>query len=116
MDEFTSLTNDRGLYKKILKEGINGRNVAVGNKVTISYSAALEDGRIFDNKDKFDFVIGSDDVILGMDKGILTMKKGEKSIFVMRYDYAYGEEGFEKVPPNSSLIFSIDLLNIEKNF
>jgi FKBP-type peptidyl-prolyl cis-trans isomerase len=112
MDEFTELTKDRGLYKKILKEG-SGRSPVDGMKITAKYQGILEDGRVFDETDNLQFILGEEELITGLEIAIKTMKKGEKSIIVMRYDYAYGDEGSDPIPAYASLAFCVDLLNYE---
>ncbi len=110
MDEFTPITNDRGLYKKVLKEG-SGNRPKDGHNVNVFYKGILEDGTVFDesNEEGFDFELGSGETLVGWETGMKTMRKGERSIFVMRSDYAYGEAGYMVIPPNASLIFCIEL-------
>ena len=106
MEEFTPLTNDRGLYKKILKEGA-GNFPVNGCIVTVFYKGVLEDGTMFDEstEEGFDFELGTNDALTGWEVGVKTMRKGEKAIFVLRSDYAYGESGYLIIPPNAPLIF-----------
>lgn len=113
MEEFTAITNDRGLYKKILKEG-TGNPPSRGTNVTVSYKGILEDGTPFDENDTFTFVLGGGAVINGWEVGIGTMRKGEKSILVMRCDYGYGEDGYMIIPPGATLIYMIDLLEFSR--
>jgi FKBP-type peptidyl-prolyl cis-trans isomerase len=115
MDQFTPITNDRGLYKKILKEGM-GKVPENGCKVLVSYKGVLENGTPFDEsgEEGFQFELGKNEALLGWEVGIKTMKKGEKSIFVLRSDYAYGENGYMAIPPRACLIFCIDLIDFQK--
>ena len=111
MDQFTPLTNDRGLYKKILIDG-SGVCPVDGSKVNVKYQGVLEDGTVFDESDEdgFEFELGSNESLHGWEIGIKSMRKGEKAIFVLRADYAYGEAGYLVIPPNTPLIFCIDLV------
>jgi FKBP-type peptidyl-prolyl cis-trans isomerase len=115
MDQFTPISNDRGLYKKILKEGI-GSPPENGCKVLVVYKGVLEDGAIFDesSEEGFDFELGNNEALLGWEVGVKTMKKGEKSIFVLRADYAYGESGYMAIPANAPLIFFIELIDFQR--
>lgn len=77
----------------------------------------MENGTPFDacknKEDPFSFVIGAGKVIKGWDIGVATMKKGEKSLFVLKPEYAYGSSGSPpKIPANATLHFEIELLEI----
>lgn len=108
MEEFEALTNDRGLYKKVLKAGF-GPTPEEENEIVFSYVGILEDGKVVDKQSNAKIELNSEDIIKGLKKGIMSMTKGEKSIFVMRYDYAYGNKQLGIVPPFSSIIFQVDL-------
>lgn len=54
----------------------------------------------------------SGEVIKGWDEGIATMKMGERSMFTVPPDLAYGEDGSPPlIPPKATLIFDIELLS-----
>ena len=56
--------------------------------------------------------IGSGEVILGWDQGIMTMKKGERALFTIPPDLAYGKAGSPpSIPPDATLVFDIELLS-----
>lgn len=75
------------------------------------------DGTKFDSSvdrgDPFQFTLGKGEVIKGWDSGVATMKRGEKSLFTIHPDYAYGSRGQGKIPPNSTLKFEVELLDFE---
>ena len=110
MDKFTKLTDDEGLYKKILREG-TGNYPNSKNEVTVKFKGALEDERIIEESDNFKFVLSSDEVRKAFNIGIATMKKGELSIFVIRHDYGYGKIEYENIPPFSTLLYCIELID-----
>jgi len=123
MDQFIPISDDKGLYKKTLKEGI-GSLPKDGSIVSIYYTGVLENGTVFEENKSGDGLIfrigtknetdeGTFQVIPGLEKAIRTMRKGEKAIIVMRSDYGYGDEGFLSIPPFSSLIYCIDLISIK---
>jgi len=74
-----------------------------------------------DNTVPFKFKLGKGDVIPGWDEGFRLMSEGEKAILIVPPHLAYGEQGsgFQKkedtyvVPPNSTLIFEVELLKIK---
>lgn len=108
MEEFTELTNDRGLYKKILREG-EGLMPNENSKVVLDYKVNMEDGSPIYEQNNKKIDLSDPYHILGFKIGVLSMKKGEKSIFVMRYDYAYGDSGYKNVKPFSSIIACIEM-------
>lgn len=106
---------DGGILKEITKEGVNDATPSFGSEVTVHYTGTLEDGTQFDSsrgRGEFKFTLGEGQVIKGWDEGVKTMKKGERATFTLKAEYAYGEAGSPpKIPPNSTLIFDIELLS-----
>ncbi|EQL00298.1 hypothetical protein G6O67_007686 [Ophiocordyceps sinensis] len=111
-----------GVTKTIIKEG-NGPKPSAGQKVTMEYTGWLKDesrpenkGSQFDSSvGRGDFVvpIGTGKVIKGWDEGVTQMKLGEKATLDITADYGYGARGFPgAIPPNSSLIFDVELKKI----
>ena len=78
----------------------------------------FQDGRVFDSSldrnTPFSFTIGVGGVIRGWDEGLLGMKAGGKRILVIAPDYAYGAQGSGPIPPNSTLVFEVELLDVQK--
>ncbi|XP_065344686.1 FK506-binding protein 59 isoform X1 [Cloeon dipterum] len=112
-----SPNKDEGVKKEILQEG-SGRLIPKGCKAIVHYTGSLLDGTVFDSSRRrsspFDFELGKGSVIKAWDLGVATMKKGEKSMFVCRADYAYGQSGSPPtIPPNATLVFEIELLGWE---
>ena len=72
------------------------------------------DGTKFDSSvdrgTPFNFTLGGGEVIKGWDLGVATMTKGEKSVFTIHSDLAYGKQGAGKIPPNATLKFEVELL------
>ena len=108
-----------GVKATILSEG-SGKPAVIGNTVSMNYTGAFVDGTVFDSNidPKFDhlqpyaFTIGSEQVIKGWDIGIAGMKVGEKRKLEIESAYAYGEQGRGIIPPNTKLIFEVELLSI----
>ncbi len=113
---------ESGLYYSITKEG-TGDNAKAGQKVSMSYLGKLLNGKVFDkNVDSnfvctrpFTFTLGQHQVIAGWDEGVALLKKGSKGTLYIPSYLAYGERGMGgAIPPNSILIFDVELTNIEQ--
>jgi peptidylprolyl isomerase len=109
-------TTTSGLRYAVLREG-EGGFADSGKVVTVHYSGYLEDGTKFDSSverdEPFSFLLGMGQVIPGWDEGIKLMKKGSKVRLLIPPNLAYGEVELEKIPANSTLIFDIELLDIQ---
>jgi len=105
-----------GLYIIQTKQG-KGANPKNGSKVTVHYIAHFINGEIFTNSYRknrpFIFTLGKQEVIEGLEEGLLTMKQGGKAVFVIPSKLAYGEAGRKPVPPNSTIVFEMELLSIK---
>ena len=96
----------------------DGDEAREGSKVAVHYSGTLTDGTKFDSSydrgDPFEFNIGASEVIKGWDMGVSGMKVGGKRKLTIPPELAYGEAGAgASIPPNSTLIFEIELLKVE---
>ncbi len=108
--------NIPGLQIEILKEG-NGTAAVNGNTVIVNYLGTLENGIKFDSSydrgEPFSFVLGQGYVIKGWEYGVLGMKIGEKRKLTIAPELAYGSRQVGTIPPNSTLIFEVELLEIK---
>ncbi len=112
--------DQRGRVQQLIIEDVltgAGREVTTGDRVTVHYVGRLRNGQEFDNsRDRgqpFSFTVGQGRVIAGWEEGILGMREGGSRILVIPPEQAYGARGAGQIPPNATLIFAIDLLEIE---
>ncbi|KAJ5022704.1 hypothetical protein PSV08DRAFT_323389 [Bipolaris maydis] len=117
---FTSTARAMGVQKTIIQEG-NGPSPKQGDTVTMEYTGWLKDastdkGKQFDSttgRGPFQTQIGVGRVIKGWDEGVVQMKLGEKARLDITSDFAYGSQEFPGlIPPNSDLIFEVELKKI----
>jgi peptidyl-prolyl cis-trans isomerase A (cyclophilin A) len=103
-----------GLMYMVLKEG-QGETPQHTDSVTVHYTGWLLDGKKFDSSvdrnQPFRFSLRGG-VIKGWLEGVALMKVGEKCKFVIPPDLAYGAAGRPGIPPNSVLVFDVELLSI----
>ena len=109
-------TTASGLKYKILVSTKNKKAVN-GNNVKVHYTGKLMDGNIFDSSLRrnlpFEFKIGEGRVIKGWEEALQILRLGEKASFIIPSNLAYGPRGAGGViPPNATLIFEIELLEI----
>ena len=91
-----------------------------GKSVTVHYQGTLTDGTVFDSSRKqgkpFTFRLGAGEVIPGWDEGVKGMKVGGKRKLVVPPSMAYGADGAGGaggvIPPNATLIFEVELLDV----
>jgi len=107
-----------GLAYQDLQVG-TGSSAASGMSVKVHYTGWLKDGTKFDSSldrnEPFSFVMGKGEVIRGWDEGIRSMKVGGKRRLIIPPKLGYGKEGAgDKIPPNATLIFDVELLSVEK--
>ncbi|WP_236209679.1 FKBP-type peptidyl-prolyl cis-trans isomerase [Pseudomonas tohonis] len=98
-----------------LHEG-DGKAVVKGALITTHYNGWLEDGTLFDSSIEkgrpFQCVIGTGRVIKGWDQGLMGMQVGGKRKLQVPAHLAYGERQVGRIPPNSNLLFEIELLEV----
>jgi peptidylprolyl isomerase len=114
MDNIT--TQPDGL--KIVDEKLGeGNQVKSGDTVTVNYLGTLENGTKFDSSyDRnapFTTQIGVGLVIKGWDEGIVGMKVGGKRKLIIPASLGYGDRSAGSIPPNSTLIFEVELVAIK---
>lgn len=109
--------NASGIQITTQKEG-DGDGAKAGDTVTVNYVGMFTDGKVFDSSiprgQPFVFKLGAGQVIKGWDEGLVGMKTGEKRKLVISPEFGYGARGTPggEIPPNSTLIFEVEMLKI----
>ena len=104
-----------GLQYQILNEG-QGKQPNVNSEVKVNYEGRLIDGTVFDSSIARDepITFKLNQVIKGWQEGLMLMHEGSRYRFFIPAHLAYGEIGAgEAVPPNSALIFDVELLKVQ---
>ena len=101
-----------------IREG-TGTTATAGRTITVSYTGWLYDptkpeskGAQFDSSMNFSFQLGVGRVIAGWDQGVAGMKVGGQRRLVIPPNLGYGSQMIGSIPPNSTLVFDVTLLNV----
>ena len=104
-----------GLHILDLQVG-EGDEAVPQHNVTVHYTGWFLDGEKFDSSvdrgDPFRFTLGDGQVIAGWDEGVAGMLVGGRRRLVIPPELAYGEAGRTGIPPNSTLVFDVELLGV----
>jgi FKBP-type peptidyl-prolyl cis-trans isomerase FkpA len=97
-----------------------GAEAVSGKTVTVKYTgwlysatAANNKGTQFDAYNGYAFQLGVTNVIAGFAQGVTGMKVGGKRTVLIPSSLGYGSQGDRKIPPNSGLVFDVELLKVE---
>lgn len=107
---------ESGLRYKITTSKKTGATPKRGETVRVHYKGMLTDGTTFDSS--YDrskplvFPVGVGKVIPGWDEGIRLLKVGEKAKLIIPPYLGYGERGNGPIPPNSILLFDVELVGL----
>ena len=109
-------TTASGLKYQVLKQGTGTVSPKPTDTVKVHYHGTLLDGTVFDSSvergQPISFPLNA--VIPGWTEGLQLMKVGDKFKFTIPPNLAYGPNSpSPKIPPNSTLVFEVELLGIE---
>ena len=111
---FVKITDDGGVTKKIMKEGIGVKPVE-GNEVKINFTAKYRKAIFDKNEDNkpLNVKIGAHSCLKGVELGVKTMRVGEIARYIFRPEYAYGNTKISPfIPENSTIKYEMELLEI----
>jgi len=105
-------TTASGLQYEVLQEGQGQRPSGATSRVTVHYEGRLINGQVFDSSYKRNqpATFGLNQVITGWTEGVQLMPQGSKYRFFIPAILGYGARGAGSIPPNSTLIFDVELL------
>ena len=107
---------ESGLQFEILEQG-DGRSPSLTSTVVTHYHGTFTSGEVFDSSvergEPAEFPVNR--VIKGWTEALQMMKEGDKWRLVIPSALAYGERGAGggKIPPNSVLVFEVELLEVK---
>lgn len=116
--ETDMIATPSGLQYKVVVAGPEGKRPKRGDYVKVHYRGTLENGTEFDSSytggQPVEFRLGG--VIEGWNEGVKLMTAGSKYRFKIPGDLGYGKQGTPdgKIPPNATLYFDIELLEIRE--
>ena len=113
--------DDKNMNGELIIEDIivgQGAEAVKYSIITVNYTGWLEDGTKFDSslnpgREPLRFTLGAGQMIQGFDQGIVGMKVGGKRKLTIPPNLGYGSQDKGIIPPNSTLIFELDLLIVE---
>ena len=108
-------TTPSGLQYEVIESTL-GRKPKATDTVRVHYEGTLIDNTLFDSSYKRGEPVSFplNQVIKGWTEGLQLMSIGSKYKFYIPYNLAYGERGAgQQIPPYATLIFTVELLNIE---
>ncbi len=114
-----SMTLDGELVNLVIDDVRIGKGAEVkkGDTVSVHYIGTTRDGVQFDSSyargEPFSFSVGQGKVIKGWEEGLIGMHVGGQRILVIPAEMAYGNRQVGPIPPNTPLVFAIELLGIQ---
>jgi len=107
---------ESGLYYIQIRKG-EGNPVEDGSKVKVHYTGIFLDGQKFDSSydrdQAVEFEIGTPNIIPGWNEGVKFMREGGKAVIIVPSKLAYGEQGRGDIPPYTTLVFEVELLEVK---
>lgn len=117
IDSSKIVTTKSGLQYVILQPGDKAKPDS-SDIVTVHYSGFLTDGKVFDSSverdEPFQFRLKVQPLIQGWVEGVQLVGKGGKVKLIVPPALGYGEMPMGNIPPHSTLIFDIEVLDVQK--
>ena len=108
-------TTASGLQYKVVRAGpAGGRRPQEGDEVKVHYEGTLTDGTVFDSsyQDGAPRVFTVGDLVEGWNEALQLMRPGDEWLLYVPPSLGYGENGIGPIPPNSVLVFRMEMLDV----
>jgi len=111
--DFTTMPS--GVKYKDLRVG-TGKEVVVGDHISVHYTGTLRNGKVFDSSrwgnKAFELRLDNSEVIRGWVEGIAGMKAGGRRILIIPPQLGYGAKQTGEIPANAVLYFDVEVLKV----
>jgi FKBP-type peptidyl-prolyl cis-trans isomerase len=113
-----TLTAPSGSQELVIEDVVvgDGATAAAGQTLSVHYVGTFTDGTVFESSrargEPLVFTVGVGQVIEGWDRGIPGMRVGGTRRLTIPPSLAYGSQGRGPIPPNATLLFEVELLEI----
>ncbi|WP_319266506.1 FKBP-type peptidyl-prolyl cis-trans isomerase [uncultured Draconibacterium sp.] len=93
----------------------NGTFPQVGDTCVVKYVGSFIDGSIFDStgENTWEFELGTEGLIDGWNNGMTVIDEGGQAFLIIPSELGYGETGYGTVPPNTTIVFSVEMVEIK---
>lgn len=116
----------------VVTEAGEGEQLTPGDSAKVDYVGKFMDGKVFDTSYEevakennifrpgrpyapLSLVVGVGRVIRGWDEGLTLLKQGDKATFLIPSYLGYGPRGAGSIPPNTILVFDVEIMEVKKN-
>jgi FKBP-type peptidyl-prolyl cis-trans isomerase FkpA len=117
LNNITQATYSSGVWHNTINHGQTAQKPQPGERVAYRMTGRLLDGTIFEGSAEQavtkEFTIGKDPVPQGLERGIQLMNLGEKALLIIPSELAFGSAHMGKLPPYSTLLLEVELLEIK---
>lgn len=103
---------ESGLAYKVVKQG-TGKPVAADGKVKVKYTGRLIDGKEFDSSNGEAVTFVPDQTVAGFSEALQMMAPGSEYVIYLPADLAYGDRATGQIPAGSTLVFDVEVVEVE---